>query len=238
VIYTYENLGNSWGLITYPQFTTFNAGLGAGPIAIDPSGLLVYVANQGDNTISAYQYWGTSPELFESKGNYVLPYANGSPFVIGASPIALAIDPNESFLYVICTDQTLRVFAIDYNGGGHLAQVASVGLAGRPSGLAAEPRGQFVYTADSTGVSAFAVDATSGALSPVALNPPIPLANITGVYVEPAGQYLYVATGAKNVAGAVFGYSISQNGNLLSLSPNALATPALPSSMAFTNVIR
>src|SRR5579872_418098 len=240
LIYTYGGGGPWWLLIygTTPPTTTFAAGAGAGPTVIDPSGLLVYVANQTDNSISAYQYWGISAELFESKGQYVLPYTDGSPFAVGASPLALAIDPNEAFLYVLSADHRLRVFSIDYRSGGHLTSVASVLLAGQPSGLAVEPNGEFVYTGDSIGVSAFSVDPASGSLSPVTLSPAIPLANITGVYVEPAGQYLYVATGSQTVPGAVYGFSIGSNGNLTAVSAQPVATPQLPSSMAFKEEIQ
>ncbi len=233
-VYIYSKTGSSWTL-TYSG--TF-AGSGAGPIVVDPSGVLVYVANQGGDTISAYQYWGISPQLFESNGQYVAPYTDGSPYFIGAEPISLAVDPNEAFLYVLCADHTLRMFAIDYSSGGHLAQVGSAPLTGQPVGLTVEPTGQFVYTSDSTGVRAFSVDATSGTLTSVALNPPVTLANITGVYAEPAGKYLYVTTGAQNVAGAVFAYSIGKGGNLTAVSVQPVATPLLPSSMAFTDDIR
>jgi 6-phosphogluconolactonase (cycloisomerase 2 family) len=241
VIYTYGKAGGLWWLITYlgtPPFTTFNAGAGAGPITIDPSGLLVYVANQADNSISAYQYWGTSAELFESKEQFVAPYTDGSPFAIGAVPLSLAIDPNEAFLYVLCGDDTLRVFAIDYASGGHIAQVANVPLTGQPSGLSVEPTGRFVYTSDSTGARAFSVNAKTGALTSVPLNPAITLANITGVYAEPAGRYLYVSTGAAKVPGAVFAYSINLDGTLTPVSPQPVATPTLPSSMVFGDDIR
>lgn len=241
VIYTYYQSGGFWGLITYlttPPSTYFTAGAGAGPIALDPSGLLVYVGNQVDQSISAYQYWGTSPELFEAKGQFVAPYTDGSPFAIGAKPIALGIDPNEAFLYVVAGDKTLRAFAIDYISGGHLGQVASVALGGQPSGLAVEATGHFVYTGDSTGLKAFSVDSKSGALTPVTLSPAIPLANITGVWAEPGGAYLYVTTGAQNVAGAVWAYSIGSDGNLTAVSAQPVATPALPSSMTFADQIQ
>jgi 6-phosphogluconolactonase (cycloisomerase 2 family) len=193
VIYTYGHRGGTWGLFTYigigTTYNSFKAGAGAGPIAIDPSGFLVFVGNQIDETISEYQYWGDSAELFESTGQFVQPYTVGSPFNIGANPLALAVDPNEAFLYVLCGDSTLRVFAIDYVAGGHIAQVASVQLLGQPSGLAVEPRGQFIYTSDSTGVKAFAINASSGALSSVALKPSITLANTKGIYAEPAGLF-------------------------------------------------
>jgi DNA-binding beta-propeller fold protein YncE len=116
--------------------------------------------------------------------------------------------------------------------------VASAPLAGQPSGLAVEPNGQFVYTADSNDVSAFSVDPANGSLSPVTLSPAITLANITGVYVEPAGHYLYVTTGSQTVAGAVYGFSIGSNGNLTAVSAQPLATPKLPSSMAFKDDIQ
>jgi 6-phosphogluconolactonase (cycloisomerase 2 family) len=242
VIYTYGHRGGTWGLFTYigtgTTYNSFKAGAGAGPIAIDPSGLLVFVGNQIDKTISVYQYWGDSAQLIESTGQFVQPYTDGSPFNIGANPLALAVDPNEAFVYVLCGDSTLRVFAIDYFSGGHIAQVASVQLLGQTSGLAVEPKGQFIYTSDSSGVKTFAVNASSGALSPVALNPPITLPNIKGIYAEPAGKYLYVATGAQNVAGAVFGFSIGLQGNLTAVSAQPVASPALPSSMGFTDDIR
>ena len=63
-------------------------------------------------------------------------------------------------------------------------------------------------------------------------------ANIIGIYADPAGQYLDLTTGAQNVAGAAFGYSISSNGNLTAASTQQVATPILPSSMAFGDDIR
>jgi 6-phosphogluconolactonase (cycloisomerase 2 family) len=241
LIYTYMKTSGSWQLLTYvgtTTYDTFAAGAGAGPIVIDPSGLLVYVANQVDNTISAYQYWGTSAELFESKAQFVAPYTDGSPFPVGATPIALAIDPLERYLYVLGADQTLRSYAIDYYSGGHIAKAYSVPLAGSPTGLAVDPRGQFVYTSDSTGVNAFSVNAANGALTPVALSPAITTPNINGVYAEPSGQYLYVTTGSTSLPGAVYGYAIGPMGNLTALPGNPVLTSIVPTSMAFADDIQ
>jgi glucose dehydrogenase len=90
----------------------------------------------------------------------------------------------------------------------------------------------------STGARAFSVNAQTGALTSVPMSPAITLANVTGMYAEPAGQYMYISTGAKNVAGAVFAYSISSSGNLTAVSTLPVATPILPSSMAFRDDIR
>lgn len=243
VVSTFGNFGTSiWSLLSYltpnGTITTFKAGAGACPIAIDSFGRFVYVANQGANSISAYQYFGTSPELLEATGNFVLPFTDGSPFPIGAKPVALMVAPNEEFLYVLCGDQTLRVFAIDYFSGGHIAQLSSTALAGQPVGLAAAPTGRFVYVADTSGLTAFSVNAQTGMLTAIPLSPAISPVNINGVYVEPSGKTLYVTTSTSKVGGSVLGFSIKPDGTLTALPGNPLATPNQPSSMVFSADIR
>jgi 6-phosphogluconolactonase (cycloisomerase 2 family) len=82
-------------------------------------------------------------------------------------------------------------------------------------------------------VSAFSVNAQSGALTPILLTPAISLVNIAGLYVEPSGKFLYVATDA-----AVFGYSINADGTLTAVSLAALAISNHASSMSFSVDIR
>jgi DNA-binding beta-propeller fold protein YncE len=107
VIYTYSKTF-LWDLLGYsppnPPQTSFAAGAGAGPMAIDPSGSLLFVGNQAANTISVFHYFGTSPQLFESTASFVLPYSDGSPFTIGAKPLALSIGADGTFLFVLCGD--------------------------------------------------------------------------------------------------------------------------------------
>src|SRR5215471_1303968 len=244
VVSTFEKFGTAWDLLTYSTpggpVTTFNAGAGAGPIAIDSAGRFVYVANQGASSISAYQYFGGSPELNESKGSFVLPFTDGSPFAIGAEPLALMVAPNEEFLYVLCGDQTLRVFAIDYFSGGHIAQLSSTSLLGHPAGIATETTGRFMYVADSTGVTAFSVNTQSGVLTKIPLSPAITPANINGVYVEPSGKTLYVTTSTSSPTpgGSILGFTINGDGTLTALTGNPLATPNQPSSMVFSADIK
>jgi 6-phosphogluconolactonase (cycloisomerase 2 family) len=206
---------------------------------VDPAGRFLYAANQGSSakSISAYQYFGTSPELQESTGTFVLPYTDGSPFSVGATPLGLAMDPTGAFLYAVADDQTLQVYAVDYLSGGHIAKVASVNLSGQPAGVAAEPTGRYVYAADATGVKAFSLDMQSGALTPIPLSPAISLSNIAGVFIEPSGKFLYVITSTAGV-GAVFAYTINSDGTLTAVSATPVATPNQPSSMTFSADIR
>jgi 6-phosphogluconolactonase (cycloisomerase 2 family) len=215
----------NWNLLSYTEggsvITTFPAGAGAGPMAIDPAGRFLYIANQGENSISAFQYFGTSPELLDSTG-----HLGGSPLPIGAKPVALATDFSNPFLYVVCGDRTLRVYAMDYANGGNITQVASVSIGGVPVGVAAAPDGQFVYAATSGAVNAFSIDYGSGALTPLA--PGVPISSqILWLYAEPSGKFIYVGT----VAG-VLGYSINADGTLTAITSAPLATLANPSSMS------
>jgi DNA-binding beta-propeller fold protein YncE len=228
---TFARSGANWNLLSYfppggSIFMSFPAGAGAGPMAIDPAGRFLYVANQTANSISAFQYFGTSPELLEATGVFISPHTSGSPFSIGAKPIALATDFSTPFLYVVCNDRTLRVYEMDYAIGGYITQVASANLAGLPLGVAAEPGGRFVYAATAGAVSGFSVDYVSGALMPLASSIPIS-SQIFGLYTEPSGKFLYVATAA-----GVLGYSINADGTLTSVSSAPLATPKQPSSMS------
>lgn len=215
----------NWNLLSYTDggsvITTFPAGAGAGPMAIDPAGRFLYIANQGANSISAFRYFGTSPELLDSTG-----HIGGSPSPIGAQPVALATDFSNPFLYVVCGDGTLRVYAMDYVNGGNITQVASVNIGGMPVGVAAAPDGQFVYAATSGAVSVFSIDYGSGELTPLA--PGIPISSqILWLYAEPSGKFVYVGT----VAG-VLGYSINVDGTLTAISSAPLATLKNPSSMS------
>jgi 6-phosphogluconolactonase (cycloisomerase 2 family) len=221
----FQRIGGSWAIAN----NAAPAGASAGPLAIDASGRFLYVANQGANSISAYQYFGTSPELFESTGQFVSPFPDGSPFSIGAKPIALATNFSDTFLYVACADKTLRTYGVDYFSGGHIAKVSQVILSGQPVALAALPTGRFVYVADIGNISAFSVDPGSGALAPITMNPAIQLSPIVGLYAEPSGKFLYVTT---NVG--VFGYAINADGTLTPVSAGAVAASNHPSSMSFS----
>jgi 6-phosphogluconolactonase len=195
-IYPYEHgAGASWFATGENTQTT----TGTGPIAMDPAGFLVFVANAGSGSISVYQNFGLSSEA--------------------------------------CPEQTLRLMKVDYSNLGALTQAASVQLGSLPTGLTVSGNGNFVYTSVSAGVSAFSVNATTGALTSVPLNPAISFANINGVYAEPSGRFLYVTTGSSTVPGAVFGFTVNSDGTLTAISAQPLATPKLPTSMVFLDSI-
>jgi DNA-binding beta-propeller fold protein YncE len=102
-------------------------------IAIAPNGKHVYVANEGDGTISGYSV-GSGGALSALAGS---PFADGD----GVGPTALTVDPSGKHLYV--TNQsadTIAVYAIAASGA--LSQIAGSPFAD-PSGNG--PRGLVLY---------------------------------------------------------------------------------------------
>jgi len=95
----------------------FASGLNPGPLAIAPpllagisaSGKFVFVANTGDNSLSAYS--------IDSTGT--LTPVTGSPIPLGstAQPSSVAVDPGGKFVYVSILPQQIAGFALDASTG-------------------------------------------------------------------------------------------------------------------------
>ena len=102
---------------------------GAGPhaLAVSPIGNYVYVANKSDNTVSAFQFDGTTGLLT------ALP---GSPFAVTSgitAAHAVSVSPNGKFLIVTGdTSGNAAIFAIASSGG--------LTSAGAPIAVGANPR--------------------------------------------------------------------------------------------------
>lgn len=156
-------------------------------VAVDPSGKFLYTSNflsTGLDDVSAFSIAPGVGSLTEVPGS---PFTNGKG--VDDGPTAVAIDPLGRFLYQ--TDfGDISGYSINQSTGA-----LSV-LAGFPfvsviplSPLALDPSGKFLYVvtqnaAPSTGdsLSGFAIDATTGALSPVPGSPfPLPGVGILAI---------------------------------------------------------
>jgi 6-phosphogluconolactonase (cycloisomerase 2 family) len=103
-----------------------------------------------------------------------------SPFVAGKDPGHIASDPAGKFLFSANSqDNTVSAFTIDGSSGALTPIVGSpFSAGGGPVTLAVDTTGAFVYvgmqppaTTGTQGLSVFSVNATSGALTPVAGSP-------------------------------------------------------------------
>ena len=181
----------------------FPAGANPAAIAISPAAGFLYVANQGDNTVSAF-----TTNLVDGS----LSAIAGSPFAVGTTPVAIAIDPQGKFVYVAnAGSNNLSAFTIDASTGALTPVTNSPFATGAsPAGLMVSyltvASGGFIYAAygGSTQVSsakayiaAFTADPTTGVLSPVAgspftVSPPAGYQSTGAFAIQPQGNFLFV----------------------------------------------
>ena len=111
------SLNATTDVLTPVPGSPFASGLKPGPLAIAPpllagisaSGMFVFVANTGDNSLSAYS--------IDSTGT--LTPLTGSPIPLGntAQPSSVAVDPGGKFVYVSISPQQIAGFALDASTG-------------------------------------------------------------------------------------------------------------------------
>src|SRR5579872_5099244 len=100
------------GTLTNISGSPFPAGASPLSVAIDPSSKFVFVANQGDNTLSAYAM-GT---------NGGLTAISGSPFTVGSQPQGVTADLSGKFAYVASADGNVWGFTLN-TGTGSLTPI-------------------------------------------------------------------------------------------------------------------
>jgi 6-phosphogluconolactonase len=84
--------------------------------------------------------------------------------------------------------------------------------------LATNRPGRFLYIPTSNDLSGYSIDATSGALTPVAGSPYLLSVDTSDVTVEPPGKFVYVTD---STDGTVTGYAISAATGALTLIPSS-----------------
>jgi YVTN family beta-propeller protein len=204
----------------------FQAGSGAEFMAFDPVHKLLFVSNQGANSLSAFSVNSTTGTL-----TAIL----GSPFATGSRPTAVAVDPAGRFVFVSNqAADSISIFSI--GDGGSLTPVAGSPFpAASPYGLSVNPSGTVLYASnfpdsmvsDLNTVSAFSISA-GGTLGPVP-GSPFPDANsssgfasVIGLLADPSGKFVFAAD---HMAESVVSFNVnSANGALTPIA--ALPTPA------------
>ncbi len=133
-------------------------------VAVDHAGRFAYVTDLG----RSYPYSiGRVYAYTINARTGALTRIKGSPFEAGYGPDSLAIDPASKFVYVTNYGSgDVSGYAINANTG-FLTQVAGSAFeAGLyASGVAIGPNGKFTYVPSASQVSAYTIDASSGALT-------------------------------------------------------------------------
>ncbi len=222
-------------------------------MAIAPTGEFAFVANsqcvngnQNCNSISRYTI-GVDGALTQLVG----------PQGVGLNPVALALNPAGSLLFVANRDSnTVSVFSIQLNGAqigstlpdGTLTQVSgSPFLAGTgPVALAVAPAGNFLYVVNgvSNDISAFSIS-SKGVLTPV-LGSPFAGTNAVvpaGIGIAPSGNFVYVSNfGSNNVSAFTACTNVNlitstcpiADGRLVEISSSPFVADLGPGPMAIT----
>jgi 6-phosphogluconolactonase len=198
---------------------------------------VVYVTNSTSGNISAYTV---------NAGSGALVAVPGSPFPAGIGPSQAAIDPTGKFLYVTNVPpflgppgpSAISAFTISAGSGALTAVPGSpFPTVSGPVGMAVDPTGKFLYVANhgsdsapSSDISAYTINAASGALNAIQGSPfPTP-SGPEGTAVDPTGKFLYVA-GPSSSGVAV--YSINAgSGALTSIPGSPFPAGPVPTAVA------
>lgn len=201
--------------------TTFSA------FAMDPTGSFLFVADSGANTLTS-----------GGKGDTGVYGIGGPPSATGTNPVAVAVRPIGDYVYVANSgSNNVSAFRINDGTNGNLGSLTKVtgspfAAGTAPSAILAEPSGKFLYVANSGSdtISAFKINATTGAL-----------AKITGTFstgtapdslsVSNDGKFLYASNKS---SGSVSVFTINANGTLT--AGTAAVTGTSPTSIASTGV--
>lgn len=177
---------------------TAAAGTGPLSVAVDPSGKFVYVANNGTGDVSVFQI-DTSTGALTSIGTVAA----------GTSPLSVAVDPSGKFVYVAnngAGSGDVSAYRIDATTGAltpipcrdalPICNVDNFLAGGGPTSISVEPFGKFVYVTNSTSndVSAYTIDANTGALTPIPCGNALPVCNVDN-FLAGGAPYSVTTTG-------------------------------------------
>jgi 6-phosphogluconolactonase len=205
----------STGALSAVAGSPFAAGSFPTVVTLHPSGKFAYVANNVSNNISAYTIDAITGALTA---------VAGSPFGAGNAPFVVTIDPSGKFAYVANqSSASVSAYTIDATTGA-LTPVAGSPYAAStlPFDVVIDPSGKFVYVTNygtnavgawsGGSISAYTINAATGALTPVAGSPfsvgPCPCV----ITIDPSGKFAYVANGQ---SGTVNAYTVDATSGVL-----------------------
>lgn len=209
--------------------------VGMNPIAmaISPNGQFLYVLNQETSTghpdISAFSVNNTSGSL--TAIGAPVPINDQIPTAVGlvSTPLSIAVTANSKFLYVADpVVGTLAGFVVGSSGALSVMEGSPFFVGGAPAFLVGDPRGKFLYVANSATdqISAFALEPNAGTPSPVNGSPFAAGTTPVSLAIDSTGILLIAANKGSNNISA---YSINRaTGALSQVSGSPFATGTTP----------
>lgn len=210
---------------------------GASPLhaIVDAKGQFLYVLNRGSGNVSAYSINPVSGTLE--------PVA-GSPFASESEPLGMVLTPDGKLAYVVSW-ATYNVSAYSVDGiTGALTALAVTPFPDTHGLPRFTPNSRFAYWASASPtpslfwaktVSGFAVDAATGALTPVPGSQHAICCVPSDALLHPSGRFLYVPSGY-TIPGTSHIYGFAIDGSTGALEPLD-GSPFLPGGRHFGLVI-
>jgi 6-phosphogluconolactonase len=196
-------------------------------IAVDPTGRFAYVVEY-DTDVAGFSI---------NRFTGALTTLSGSPWAAGTNPASVAVDATGKYLFIAeaSGNQLLR-FPI--SATGTLGASTSIAVGTLPKFVAIDPASRFVYASNYTPgtVSAFSLNAYTGAVSAVSGSPFSSGTNAQSLAVDPSGGFLLVGNaGANNVAQ----FGITQGtGVIAAISGSPYTVGTTPRWVSFTSAIQ
>ena len=193
----------------FPPLTSGGGGGGTN------SGDYLYVGNQGTNPLTIAGFSIASAALSD---------ISGSPFSVSPEPTAIAVTPNNAYLYMGSAGGGIYVYTIGSNGAlsiGNSGAAVETGV--EPSVLRVDSTGTYLLGADSLSGEAYVFQIGSGGVltalstSVVTLNTSTPANDLE---ITPSDDYVYVSCGTAGI------YTLSFDSSIGALAQvNSVLTP-------------
>ncbi len=170
-----------------------------------PTPRFAYVTNQDSNDISAF--------AIDASTGLMTP-VGGSPFATEPGPTAAVVSPDAQHLFIASRDSS-SVLVYRIAADGSLEAVgAPLSVGGRPTKLAIDPAGKYLFAANQLdgSISSFSIDTQSGDLQVLKNSPITTGGSPSGIAVSPNDRFLYVSDSG---AGLISVYSIEPSANAL-----------------------
>ena len=118
----------------------------------------LYAANGGSNTVAGFSVDAATGALTP---------VPGSPFATSGGPKGIAFSHDGRFLFVGSGSNVITVYAVNASTGALTSTGLTAAVTG-PSHLCLSPDGAHLYVVSQAGITGFDVNASSGALTPIA----------------------------------------------------------------------
>src|SRR4029077_15847390 len=144
----------------------------------------------------------------------------GSPFALSSRPRTVQIEPSGKFAYVpTLSANEVEVFSIAATGALSLAgkvrtrpQAAAIAFSVGTAAVTYTPKFAYVANYDSSDVSGYTVDPSSGALAAAPGSPFAGGSGVIGVATDASGKFAYVVN---NNSGSISAFTISASSGAL-----------------------